>query len=161
MSLPRLPFTLFPKRTKTVVLLLVSSVFVAGSVLMIYLGEPIGWLGAVFFGLAALVFLVQLLSKNRFLTISEEGIEFHSLFHAERIRWTDVSTFGVYQTGPGPKLVGFNYSSDYPGATKGRSVARALAGFEGRLPDTYGLSADDLALLLSEYHREMTQPPGR
>lgn len=35
-----------------------------------------------------------------------------------------------------------------------RAVSKAMAGFEGGLPDTYGMKADELALLLASYHAE-------
>lgn len=50
-------------------------------------------------------------------------------------------------------MVGFNYSAEYRRAPKARAVSKALAGFEGGLPDTYGFRAKELAQILSDIHR--------
>jgi len=139
-------------------LLTVCLAFVACAIFLIHKGEKFGWVCAGFFGLGIPVFLVQLLPNASFLTVTEEGIEFCSLFRRHKIRWSDISEFGVttvrQQGLPVNKMVGFNYSPTYQRAAKARSVAKALAGFEGALPDTYGMRAENLAQLLTEYHRK-------
>jgi hypothetical protein len=153
-----LPFTVYPKKTKLLLLLLISVVFVIGGVWMVRDGEKIGWLCVGFFALGILVFLIQLFPKSSFLTVSEEGLEFRVLFRSHKLPWRDISEFGVY-TVPGARMVGFNYSSEYQRAPKVRAVVKALAGFEGALPDAYGFSAEELVQLLSTYHCEKTQKP--
>jgi hypothetical protein len=134
-------------------LFLVCLAFVAGGVLMIRDGLCAG-----FFGLCLPVFLIQLYPKSSFLTVSEEGIEFCSLFRSHRLRWSDISEFGTYtirQHGlPVSRMVGFNYSAQYQRASKARAFSKALAGFEGGLPDTYGFRAEELVQILSDFHRE-------
>jgi len=169
MNTPSLPFTLYPKKTKILMLFAVCLAFVAGSILMIRQGEKMGWLCAGFFGLGIPVSLLQLWPNSSFLKVTEEGLEICSLFRRQTIRWCDVSEFGVTtmrQHGlPVNRMVGFNYAAGYQRAAKTRSVARALAGFEGMLPDTYGMAAEELAQLLGDYHRKwslktITEPGG-
>lgn len=159
--IPRsLPFTVYPKKAKLLLLLVVSLAFVAGGILMIRDGQTMGWLCAGFFGLGVPVFLVQLWPKCSYLTVGEEGIEFCSLFRSHRLRWSEISEFGVYtirQHGLAvARMVGFNYSAEHRRASGARAFSKALAGFEGGLPDTYGFRAEELVRLLSDLHRERT-----
>ena len=132
---------------------LLSVGFVVGGIWMIREGEKIGWFVAGFFTLCILVFLLQLFPKSSFLTVCEEGIEFCALFRSHKVPWSDISEFGVCRV-PGNRMVGFNYSAEYPRARKARALSKALTGCEGALPDTYGFSVDELAELLSAYHQE-------
>ena len=161
MNLRPLPFTVYPKKSRMVMLFLVCVAFVGGGILMIRDGQRMGWLCAGFFGLGIPVFLIQLYPKSSFLTVSEGGIEFCSLFRRSKLQWSDISEFGVYtirQHGlPVSTMVGMNYSREYQRSPKARAVSKALACFEGGLPDTYGFRAEELAQLLSAYRYERTQ----
>jgi hypothetical protein len=161
MNLPPLPFTVYPKKSQMLLLFLVCVAFVGGGVLMIRDGQKVGWLCAGFFSLGIPVFLIQLYPKSSFLTVSEDGIEFCSLFRRSKLQWSDVSEFGVYSIRHHgltvSTMVGMNYSREYQRLSKARSVSKALAGFEAGLPDTYGFRAEELARLLSAYHYERTQ----
>jgi hypothetical protein len=161
MSTRPLPFTVYTRKTKMLLLLLLCAGFVAGGILMIRDGHQTGWLPAVFFALGIPVSLIQLLPKSSFLTVSEEGIEFCSLFRTCKFRWSEISEFGVYTIRhhglSAHRMVGFNYSAEYQRASKGRALSKALTGLEGALPDTYGFSANELAQLLSTYHAEKTK----
>lgn len=151
-----LPFTLHPKRTKLLLLLLLCSAFVAGGVWMLQEGEKAGWFVAGFFSLGIPVSLLQFFPKCSFLTVDEEGIEFAGLFRKCRLKWSEISEFGVYSResiGVG-ETVGFNYSPSFNRYAKIRAVNKSLVGFEASLPDTYGLPAADLAALLSGYRAE-------
>lgn len=153
-----LPFTVYPKKTTMLLLFVVCLAFVAIGILMIRDGEMMGWLCAGFFGLGIPVFLIQLYPKSSFLTVSAEGIEVCSLFRRHRLRWSDISQFGTYtirQHGMSvTEMVGFNYSAEYQRASRTRAFSKALVGFEGGLPDTYGFRAEELAQILSDVHSE-------
>jgi hypothetical protein len=158
MSPRSLPFTVYPKKIKLVLLFLVCLAFVAGGILMIREGEKMGWLCTVFFGLGVPIFLLNLHPRSSYLTVDEEGIEFCSLFRTSRIRWSDVSEFGTFTIRhhglPVNKMVGLNYSTEFSRSAKARALSKAMTGFEGGLPDTYGFRAEELAQILSEFHRE-------
>jgi hypothetical protein len=133
--------------------LLLCSGFVAGGVLMIRDGHKAGWFPASFFALGIPVALIQLLPRSSFLTVDEDGIEFCALFRKCRLKWKDISEFGVYSResiGIG-NTVGFNYSPSYERLPTMRLLNKTLVGFEAALPDTYGLPAEDLANLLSTF----------
>ncbi len=88
-------------------------------------------------------------------------MEIRGLFNAYKIKWADISEFGIYvmrHNGiPTHKMVGFNYVADYPKAAKGRAVARAVTGFEGTVPDTYGMSIEAFVEMLRTIHQEQIQ----
>ena len=153
-----LPFTLYTKKSKMIWLLLACSAFTAAGVWMLIEGEWIGGLCGGFFALGIPIFLLQLHPKATFLTVSEDGLEFSALFRKSRISWTDISEFGTYTLRhnglPAGTFVGINFSAEYRPAAKARAIAKALTGFEGGLPDTYGLSAQDLAQLLTSFHAD-------
>ena len=130
---------------------------------MIRDGHTAGWFVAGFFSLGIPVFLIQLLPKSSFLTVDEDGIEFASLFRKGRLKWSEISEFGIYSResiGIG-KTVGFNYSPSFERSRKMRAVTKSLLGFEAALPDTYGLPAAELASLLTSYHVERVQEAAR
>ncbi len=153
-----LPFTLYTKKTKMIWLLFLCSAFTAGGIWMILDGQKMGWFCGGFFALGIPIFLIQMHPRASYLTVSHEGFEFSSLFRKTRYRWSDLSAFGTYtlrQKGmPVGTFVGFDFSPECQIAPKMRAVSKAMAGFEGGLPDTYGMKADELALLLASYHAE-------
>src|SRR6266849_225648 len=129
MNLRPLPFTVYPKKSRMVMLFLVCVAFVGGGILMIRDGQRMGWLCAGFFGLGIPVFLIQLYPKSSLLTVSEDGIEFCSLFRRSKLQWSDISEFGVYtirQHGlPVSKMVGLNYSREYQRLPNARALSKA------------------------------------
>lgn len=154
-----LPLTFYPKRTQAILLLLVSSAFVAAGIFIVVEGDWKGLICAGFFGLCALVGAVQLLPGSAFLKLTSEGLEYASLFRNHRIPWTAITEIGVCHIRASGlvvrKMVGFNFD---PAFTVGaRALSQSLSGFEGALPDTYGMKAEDLAKLLIAVQRQ-TQP---
>jgi hypothetical protein len=47
------------------------------------------------------------------------------------------------------KMVGFNYVATYGRSHLGRRISRVIGGCEGGLPDTYGMTAAELATILN------------
>ncbi|MBO9514267.1 MAG: hypothetical protein J7549_09130 [Variovorax sp.] len=140
-----------PSRRKHLLLLAVACAFVAGGVISLHAGHPLaGWLGIVFFGFCALVFAAYLVPGGNHLRLGAEGFTVRSLFRDWHVAWPDTSEFFVARIS-GNKSVCWNYSSTYSKYTRSRIIARGLTGAEASLPDTYGLSADDLAQLLNQW----------
>jgi len=53
-------------------------------------------------------------------------------------------------------MVALRYAPSYQGQAAARRLATKLAGAEGGLPDTYGLSAAELARLLNKVRAEQS-----
>lgn len=111
--------------------------------------DAIDWLGVSFFGLGVVVFVVQLIPSASYLRIRSEGFMFCALFRkSPLIPWQDVSHFRVGNVPPkGHPLVVFDW---HTGSHRGlRQVNRYLVDDTDALPDTYGLSPEELADLLN------------
>jgi hypothetical protein len=163
--LPSLPFTAYPKKGKHLLFVLVSAVFVAIGVFMIQHGEGMGWFCFGVFGLMLLAFLANLLPGSSYLTVSELGIEYSALFRKHRLQWSEIAEIGVYtirQHGvPVGTMVGFNYSPHATNPSRARALSKAVSGFEGGLPDTYGFKAEELAAMLAACHQRFVYQSGR
>jgi hypothetical protein len=114
--------------------------------------SPDYWWGlaaAVFFGIGAVVFAILLLPGAAFLKLDSDGLTVCALYRATFTSWDAVEGFGVTQVGL-RKFVGVALTE--PGKTKSL-MARfntGVIGFDGMLPDTYGMTAADLAVLLND-----------
>ena len=141
-------------------MLLGSLVFVAIGVWMIKaenlpaeFGIPAhtwGWICIIFFGLGGLVAILTLLPGSGGLMLDGEGFQVTALFRARpRWSWTDASGFAVWNYRRN-KMIVFDLAS-----AKGAmaQLNTALSGHGAGLPDSYGLSADDLARLMTEWQK--------
>lgn len=153
---PDLPQVYYPTRRGAVLLFLGSAAFVAAGIWIVIEGDWKGYLCVGFFGLCALVGVIQLLPGSSFLKLTPEGIEYASLYRRHFIEWSSITEFGVVsikQTGlTVNRMVGFNLDSDVK--ARGRNLSKALSGFEAALPDCYGHKAADLANLLTALHAQ-------
>ena len=84
------------------------------------------------------------------LTLDQEGFQTTSLFRRYHSRWHDTAGLEVVSVPPSfQKMVVYDDAK-----ATGKAMAKlsaALAGHNAGLPDTYGLSADDLARLMNQW----------
>jgi hypothetical protein len=144
-------------RLKWLALLLASMVFVLGGAL-IFFAAPNGRGGGVvvagFFGLTAVLALVQLLAPGR-IELSPDGFTIYGLGTRRTTPWSDVSSFSTAQASALSKIVTVN-PADSRSLGRAGAAVRKVVGFNRALPDTYGLSAEDLAALMNDWHRRYT-----
>ena len=148
-----------PSKLRWAALLAGSVAFCAGGVLMVSSGEATGWLVLSFFGLCGVVSMTMLFSKNNYLVLAPAGFTIHSLFRQMTISWSNVESFGTYRL-RGSSAVMFLYSPDFPRSRALRGLNRAVTGYDGGLPDTYGLRADRLAALMNDWKQRYGINPG-
>lgn len=117
---------------------------------MIYSHRQGGWFVAIVFGLGSLVFAVQLLPGSSYLLLEPDGFTVRTLYRLQKYRWAEVERFGVTRIG-GNKTVAFDFSGQYGKDRVARQVAAGISGYEGTLPDTYGMKPEQLAELLNEW----------
>ena len=141
------PVTLYPSRKKWLFVLLTGGVLTFGGYLMISDGESSGWFVLVFFAAVAIVAVMMLLPGAGGLTLDRNGFRGTSLFRSFSSRWQDVRDFEPVSIPPSLQtLVG--YDDLNLAEKKIAKLSVAIAGHNAALPDTYGLSADDLARLM-------------
>lgn len=143
--------TLRPARLKWVGIFLISAGFVA---IAIFLGDEMDgfmrWLCGGFFALCGLVAIPQMIGVGSELRLDAKGFTCVSLFRTWRREWKDCSEFFPVRVG-GNMMVGYATSSDEAARPRMSAFSRGLTGTQSALPDTYGLSADDLADLMNRY----------
>jgi hypothetical protein len=116
-------------------------------------------------GLAALVFAGQLLPGSSCLLLNESGFTVRMWFRDSTYRWCDIETFGIItwrQWGiiPVRRSVSFRYSANRrKHVNVGLKIANAIAGFDGSLPDNYGMKAKDLAAVMDQWRLRCSPLP--
>jgi hypothetical protein len=126
-----------------------SLAFLAMSIFVVRMNEPAGYGGIVLFGLGTLVAAISLLPGSAFLRVTDQGFTYSSLFRRRHTAWKDVKEFQPVTVGT-KSMVGWNYNAGANGNLRLRRVSSAIAGVEAALPDTYGMTAPNLAKLLNE-----------
>lgn len=112
---------------------------------------------AVFFGLGVIVYTIQLLPNSSYLHLTPEGFTFCFLFRSHTVPWHLARDFAVIRVrirvGWFTRVV-WKYSPDFAAHPKARALSRAFCGYDGELPDSYGMRPQELAdLLNSLQHR--------
>jgi len=149
-----------PRKGKWALILLASLAFVAVGVLM--LRDPSAaddriwaYLSVVFFGLVAIVSVIQFVPNSSYLRLTSEGLTVRSMWRERSYRWADIERFGVAEVGlrgRRQKMVGLNFVATYPRSAGIQTLSgwsQGLTGFEGALPDNYGRAHADLASYLN------------
>jgi hypothetical protein len=149
------PCVLYPSRIRSLAFLLVSVLFVLGGIWLREDGSVAAWLTIVVFGLSAAVFSANLLPGSSYLKLTSEGFERRVLFRTHSEAWKNIQRFEAYRNPTSSsRLVGFFYEPDYASSARGaagRKISRSMVGVDGALPDTYGMSADELAELMNNW----------
>ncbi|MNU12124.1 hypothetical protein D3C71_01460 [compost metagenome] len=138
-----LPLTLKPGKTKSTILILISAALVVLGISLLEKNMMIAVLNIVFFGICLAVFIINLFPNASYLKIDERGIEMKNLFKTTFIHWQAVSGFKTKFIFVN-KLVTFTIDEKLLESSK-------MKGKTGAFPDTYGMSAKNLANLLNEY----------
>jgi len=149
---------LLPSKRGILGLLLGCLAFVAAGLWMAREGNIIGWIGSCFFGLGVLVAIVQLLPGASHLCLTESGFEVRTLYRSWSVSWKDVAFFATASIGPMNRMVVFNFTDHYDRAKITWKFVRGIAGYEGALPDTYGMKAGHLADLLNNWRASFEMP---
>jgi hypothetical protein len=141
------PVTLNASRRKWSAILLFSALFAVGGIWELLDGDAKGWFVFAVFGSSAIVAATAMLPGANALTLKGDCFETTSLFRGNRVRWNDVSGFTVISFAS--KLVGYDHAG-----MDTRRLAKANTALFGRnagLPDTYGLSHEQLASLMTRW----------
>lgn len=138
-----LPLILKPSKIKNIILILISIGFISLGISLLEKNMLIAVLNIVFFGICLIIFVINMIPNSSYLTIDEKGIEMKNLFRTTFIPWQAVSGFKTKFIFVN-KLVTFTIDEKLLESSK-------MKGKTGAFPDTYGMSAKNLANLLNEY----------
>ncbi|WP_445431720.1 STM3941 family protein [Chryseobacterium indoltheticum] len=138
-----LPLILKPSKIKNIILILISVGFISLGITLLEKNLLIAVLNIVFFGICLIIFIINMIPNSSYLTIDEKGIEMKNLFRTTFIPWQAVSGFKT-------KFIFVNKMVTFTIDEKLLKNSK-MKGKTGAFPDTYGMSAKNLANLLNEY----------
>jgi len=156
---------LTPRPWKWLGVLMVSLVLGFGGWLMITdpdtdARQGMGWFCLVFFGLAALVAIIQLIPGSSRVVVTSKGLYQTALYRRHFFDWADIERFGVFERthwhGPfrqRQRLVGIRFKAGSHVRKRWRRaslLSEALVGYHGALSDNYGYKHQELADLLNQ-----------
>ena len=141
-------------KSKAVLCIIVSAIGIFAGVMLMHAGEPgYGLVTIIFSSVFVLFFIIVLISDAGRLELNKDGFTSFTLFGNIKTHWTEVEKFGtasIKQYGfiTVQKIVCYNFSDQ-----KGKSgiVVKGWSGFDSRLPDNYGIPADELTNLMNAW----------
>ena len=139
-----------PNKFKSSILFLGCSAFVAIGIFILDKDPLIGWSSIIFFGLGAIVSLIQFYPNASYLKLTDEGFEVKSLFRSSFTKWTDVRDFRAGQI-RGTQMIFFDYTDKHKKWNKGKKVAKFLSGKEGAVQSSYNIKTKELLDLMKAY----------
>jgi hypothetical protein len=150
------PVELRVGRPKFLFLLIGAAIF-GGVILWMLRHEQFGWFATivlwlgVIMGAAAIPLMIVLMLQGASLRLDSEGLQVKHGWRTHRTRWAETSVFEVSTLAiPGtPTMVIYDDASSRSG-TFG-AINASLIGRSGALPDSYGLSHQELAWLLNHW----------
>jgi len=132
-------------------LVLGALVFVALRVFVLKWEPSIGYLSIGFFGLCAVALGLNMLPNSSYLRLTNEGFTVYTMFKKRSVAWQGVSKFGV--TSVAVRKIGGLDPSHAPSTAE--QAATVISGYSSTLPETYGLTAEELAELLNRMREEL------
>ena len=144
------PVTLYPSRKKWLMILFISALFSVGGLFMVRDQADWGWGVLIFFGLCTVLSIVVLLPGAAGLKLDADGFQMTTFFRSRRWRWPDVKGFEAVSIAPHQTMVCFDDLTVASGMAA--DLSKSLSGHNSALPDNYGLAADELARLMTQWH---------
>lgn len=149
-----------PKKIKTIGFLLLSCLFVVLAFSLLDEKPFIRWISIVFFGLGVIIFIIQLLPGSTYLKLTHEGFEVKNLFRSNFTKWAEINAFRIgivpidiywndfhFWWDWNKKMVLF----DYKKTRKGNFNSKDVFDNQEALPDSYGMSVEELVQLMNEW----------
>jgi hypothetical protein len=141
--------TLYPSRKKWLLVFLGSAPFYRHWLLDGHGGTKTRLVGILVFAAFAAVAGAMLLPGAGSLSLNADGFVTISLFRRWHALWQDATAFHVVRIPPsGQRMVVYDDRTAQGVVAK---LNAAVAGYAAGLPDTYGLSADELAALMTSW----------
>jgi hypothetical protein len=144
------PRIFFPSPEKWVRLTLGSGLFTAIGIAMMIKAAPFGIFVTASFGVGTMIGITMLLPGANSLRLDGDGFEITKFFFLrQRYSWLNVSDFVVWVMSRNRFVV---FKAEKPRLSVYERISAAMAaGRNGYLPDTYGMAANDLAQLMTNW----------
>lgn len=140
-----------PRAWRHVAAIGLATAAIFGGVLLALYGKPWGWALAVAGLVGAAAATALLLPGANALRVHAEGFEVVAGWRRHAVAWDDVGP-PRRALGPEGDVVVVDFADPSAHAAL-RALGLRTAGIDGALPDTYGVSADDLVELMRDAHR--------
>ncbi len=156
---------LTPRPWKWLRVLFICLLFVvAGWWMAHHADEPfkrgVGWFSVIFFGLGAVVSLIQLIPGTSRVVVTSRGLYVKTFLRSYHYAWNEIERFGVAErtqwNGPFPqrhRMVGILFMEGSKHRSKHMRMqawTTAIIGYHAALPDNYGLRHQQLADRLNQ-----------
>jgi hypothetical protein len=160
------PVELSVDRPKFLFLLIGAAIFGGVSVWVLQY-EPLGWFETgvlwlcVIGCVAAIPLMIALMLQGSSLRLDNEGLQVKYAWRTHRARWADTSVFEVSAlpvSGADVKMIIFDDAKSRSSMLGG--ISARMVGRSGGLPDTYGLSHEELAWLLNRWRERALSAEG-
>jgi hypothetical protein len=156
------PVKLYQSHKKELQILALFAIFVLGGVVMIRGNNAHGRFVLVISAVACVLFAVLLiLYAPRSITLDRDGFKISRIFYSSRRRWRDVSAFVAADLPPPGQKRFVAYNSLSVGSRRVSKNAMAIAGRNALLPGTFGLTADELVWLMTQWRERALTTSGR
>jgi hypothetical protein len=144
------PITLYPSFKEFAKFIAWGATFTGISVFFSLGGDKVMMVCLAFFGVATLVFVIMILPGASAVCLNENGFDLTYFYRTKTFRWSEVDDFSIV-TFRRRSVVEFNAAALRH--TVIGKIDAALGHRNWTLPSTYGLSADDLAELMTRWRK--------
>ena len=144
---PLQEITLYPSRTKWILLSVVCGLFALLGFVIGVTGDAHGWIVAAIFGSLTAYSIWHLNSRSNYLRLTPTGFEVRAPMRKYDVRWNEIADFGAVIWRRNLFVV-FNFNNPTSGDAKRRAQNRRVLSYDEMIPETYGLSVEELAEIL-------------
>lgn len=117
-------------------------------------GQKEGYLIGGFFSLAAFFGIWVLSPNGPVLKIDKDGFEYKSIFKSEKIKWSDVKSFGLWQSRGNKMLTWVWIDRIIESGERKKGFGSSLMGFQASFQNYYAIGQKDLLALMVLMHEK-------
>jgi len=112
----------------------------------------IDWLLMIFCGYACITLIIRFLPNSGYLILSPDGFTISNFYHKRSFCWNEIEYIGASAFGEDNRVkVFFKLYDGYEQTTFFSELKKIFTTPQNVLPDTYGFTAHELALLMNHY----------
>jgi hypothetical protein len=146
------PLILYPSRTKWILPFAGSAIFMVVGVWVLVTQDHSAaiWFSVLGSVGCSIVFATILLPGSSSLTLDADGFQMKQFYRVRKIRWQNVTNIHSGNIRPS-RIKTVRYNDSQLSGGKLAKLETTTLGYNAMLPDTYGMTADDLAALMTQW----------